>query len=183
MSGAASKKRVALTAAIAVVVVGVFAAVAASSRNSSHAASESPTPTTAASDAAGGLDPSSFDVKACSLVTQATAGHVIGQSVTAAQSTDGSNTCEYRKGTRVVVTIEIDRGLNGGAANATDLNRLVSGTSGHHAEVPKIGDRAVLLGNKQSSVLYVLAKGWTLQVVAASEAAERQLARSAVTRL
>jgi hypothetical protein len=108
---------------------------------------------------------------------------MIGQTVVGSPSADGSNACWYRAGTHVVVTLEIDRGVTGKPATVTDLNRLVSGISGPHASVPNLGESAVLLGNEQSSVLYVLARGWTMQVVAGTSATERNIAQAAITRL
>jgi hypothetical protein len=126
---------------------------------------------------------SAFNGDPCSLVGPDTATRVIARPVVAARSTDGSNSCEYRDGAAVLASIQIDRGITGGPANATDLNRLVSGISGPHADVPNLGERAVLLGTQQSSVLFVLASGWTMQVVASNSTAEEQLARAATTRL
>jgi hypothetical protein len=126
--------------------------------------------------------PAAFDGHACSLVAADALRRLLGPQVTAASTTDGSNGCEYRAAGHIIASVAIDRGSTGGPATVVDLHQLVDGMSGQHTTIPKLGDAATLVGNQQSAVLFVVAKGWTMQVVADPNT-EQQLAQAAITRL
>jgi len=146
----------------------------------SSAAAARPVPPTSSAHSS---VPAAFDGHACSLAGVDEVTRLVGQPVTAAATTDGSNGCEYRQGGRVLASVTIDRGSTGGPATLDDLHQLVDGMSGKHTNIPKLGDAATLIGDQQSAVLFVLAKGWTLQVVASTSSSEQQVAQTAVAAL
>ena len=123
-----------------------------------------------------------FDGHACSLLRVDDVAPISGQQLSARPSGAGSNGCWYSHDTRIVVSITVNRGLSGGPATQDDLNRLTAGIS-PSTQVSDLGDSAILVGHEPTTVLFVLAKGWTVEIAADSASVEQQLAQTAIARL
>jgi hypothetical protein len=157
------------------------AGTASSTRDPTTSASAASTvPSTAAAGA-------SFNGDACPLVTAAEAGDVFDERVVVTPTPDAPNDCSYLGDSGIVGELTVDQGLTDLRAGAADFERLVNGIAGKQQPVKGLGERAVLVGDPGSEVLFVLQHGWIVQVVAMTEtdvtAREQQLARLAIARI
>jgi hypothetical protein len=139
-------------------------------------------PTATAADLA-----TAFDGIACALVDAADASRVLGEAVRVTPTPDAPNDCNYLASSGIIGEITVAQGLTGAPATAADFDRLVHGMSGTKQAIKGLGENAVFVGRANDAVLFVLQRGWVVQVVAMTRSdvpdRERQLARLALARI